>query len=280
MYPKWMHYILKYFDFWGFHTEFHSNGLHQKSTHFILCIRIVIGIIGEVAILKYIDRLQDDVLGTINDYIKLHAMQISYWAPIIESYTQRKQQQTFWKILREIDTKYCSRRTFELKNYIYKFILFPLMFILSNWRFSLFFYGDGSEYLVFRLTYTFMSITCQNRIFYNLFYMELIKSELKTINLDIKRMNRICSNEGNGLYEAFELKRLKWARQYHALIHHLCIRYNTVLGWSNTVSILIQFLYIFADTNWTYWKWFNEFDDLYIFGSSSIAFCDQKACSR
>lgn len=104
-----------------------------------------------------------------------------------------------------------------------------------------------------------------NRIFYYLFYLELIKYELRMIENEIKEVVRVYRNKrrrfANGkdvLFIKFEKKRFKWIREYFQSTYDLCHSFNHFLQISNVAAIPLMFQLIITDVIWLYWKLFNK----------------------
>lgn len=257
MYPKWMKYTLCYFDLWGFYTEFNSTPFYQKLKK-LFVIHMILGVAAEILFLMYTEEREKNILGTLNDAVKLQGFQIFYWVTIFESFTKRKKQQEFWTILQEIDRKHRSHRALRLNRYIFYSIFGAFMISLSHAAVIYECFTFRAKYAHFWILYIIIIVMFQNRIFYCLFYIEIIESELRTIYRDLEEMKSIIS-AGELLRMKFERNRLKWIREYNSLIYDLCHKVNSVMGWSNTVTTIFSFVLLLTDINWIYWKWYNEF---------------------
>lgn len=264
MYPKWMKLIFFYFDFWGFYSEFAK--WHQLCVHLIFIFYVIFGSIIIKLLPGYLILLGKDRLGTMNDLFKIVIALMVFWSSLIESYSKRKSLQQFWKIYEKIDTDYCTQCSRTPNAYIWIFILYiPMITII----YIFYYICDGwempTELICIWILFTILVLRIQNRIFYYLFYLEIIKSELKVIQREIKRMV-FSSRNNNRLREKFELKRFKWLREYYSNVYELGECVNDVFGWSNLIVILCLFHAILYYLNNLYWYWYNGKEALHMNG--------------
>lgn len=131
----------------------------------------------------------------------------------------------------------------------------------------------GPDYYHLWLSDIFLLSMYQHRIFYYLFYLDLLRNELKTIVNKVKKMVRSLKipkiYRKKKTFKKFEQNRLKWIREYYKLIYEMNECLNSVLGWSNLVTILFSFALILTDLNRYYWIWYNK-EHIFVFGNFSF----------
>ena len=126
--------------------------------------------------------------------------------------------------------------------------------------------NSGDTFLNFWFSYIFVLSVFQNRSFYYLFFVELIKYELHLI---WSELDEIMSNRHSGksksvwkekdFIKQFYRIRFKWIREFYQSIYDMNIALNTVFGWSNVVIILLSFHLMLGDINYVYWKFLNKY---------------------
>lgn len=190
MQQKWIVFILRYFDFWGCCTEFAIAKRNEKCYLLIFVLHLILILIAGWSIVIFLERPTIDVLGHINDTIKLGSILFVCLLAVIESFCKRNIQQRFWWIFRTIQRKFHSNRLFGLKCYIMKFSLFTLSSIIS----TLYYYLEVVALTKFDwtlcLVYDLVTKIYQNRILCYLFYLELIQSEwniMKQLSITTQR---------------------------------------------------------------------------------------------
>lgn len=266
MYPRWLNILLYYFDIWGLSTEFRVNQPYRRIIWFASIIHWVLGLIVTILLIVYLQRPVNDPLGTINDVIKHAGTLIVFWSTLIELKTKLSVRRNFWNIFNKIDSLFCSHRCFKLPDYLNK-----LRFCFSTFAIACLVYlqqiisNTGTQYVYFWFTHFTLITLYINRVFYYLFYLELIKYELRMIENEIKEVVRVYRNKrrrfANGkdvLFIKFENKRFKWIREYFQSSYDMCHVFNHALQISNVVAIPLPFLLIITDVIWLYWKLFNK----------------------
>lgn len=87
-----------------------------------------------------------------------------------------------------------------------------------------------------------LMLICRLRFFYYQFYVEVINFELSVIEKEAKKMFETSMNDFfGGINNPFELQRLKWIREYYAIIQKMSVFVNAIFGWSNVALILYCF---------------------------------------
>lgn len=271
MYPKWIFYFSRYFDLLGFCTGVSAkSSQHPKSVHFIFMFHIVQITILTVQAIEFLTRAGssgNNKLGTINDDLKNITTLLIYWSSIFELYLKRDTQKEFWRRFNEIDEHYCSHRRFFLRDFVFHTIFRNLIVaaVLTEYSvrvvFTKYFNVIFVEFWVVFIVLTMFSL---NRLFYYLFYIELILYELKMIEREVNEVVRVNRMKLKSRLEVhkftkFHRMRFEWIRQYYQLMWEMTLYVNEVFAWSNLPTILLPFQYILGDANWTIWRFHNSF---------------------
>lgn len=264
MYPKWLTYTLRYFDAWSCCTEFSSSRYYQIFIHFALCTHIVLGVGTAIKFTQYLNQHTNDILGTVNDTIKLNGFQLLLWTSIYESYSKRKHQRRFWKIFKEIDRNYCCHQRFRLYSHHIETGIYILLYFLMKISSSIESMYKNVYYDTFWYFYEFVCMIYQHRSFYFMFYLNLVEHELKIIKreteiLSFKSIEFSNAIKTNKHFKGFVLKRLEWVRNYYTLIHDMRGHLNDIFGRFNVLYIPFSFLLITTETNWLYWQLYNHY---------------------
>lgn len=271
----WMTITLRYFNFWGFCTEFNLLNRRRNGIPFILIFYSVFGIIATDSFLQHLKRWRYDTLGTVNDTVKLIGALLVYWSSIIESFSKRKIQQQFWEIYRSIETEYCTERTRIPWIFLWKFLTYiPIITIIYAFQYTDSFLDAPTDENSFWITYATIMTQNQNRAFYYLFYLEIIKFELTIIEQEVREVVQSIQVEiDNKIRRNFEVKRLKWIREYYLSVYELCECVNNVFGWSNVATVLYLFQVMLYHLNYIYWKWYNTDGVFYVQGLFVESIC-------
>lgn len=260
MYPMWMMFIFRYFDCWGFRSEFSTTSSSSSSYRLFIwfthIVHIIFGIITTWIQYKVLTKPSQDTLGVINLVLIYATYQISYWISIIESFAKRKEQCTFWKMFNKIDKDFCSQQSMKLNWYFGKFGLLLTIFNMSLVRYIIFLlYSKQYKELFAFMIVVFVFL---NRIFYYLLYLAFVDHELGIIERDAMQLSLSLKSKKSHRLKIFELDRFKWIRDYHQLVHKLSTTVNRSFALSNIISILLSFQIISCSINIIYWRWYNE----------------------
>lgn len=253
MFSMWIELLFTFFDFFGFHTE--TCGSNRKRSLKKFIIHIIWACTFTVFIISY--SMQSIVLTEAFAYSANYIVQningmFTYWAIIVESYIQRKNQRIFWRVYRKIDYYRKVDRTF-LRKYLMKFTQFFVFVTIIQIYFVLHFLSvNGYNFIFFRIGYFCFVAMYQCRAFYYLFFLELIKYELKRITSESKKMSIWSINIQNGYRIEKSMKNhIKHINQYYRLIYALSECINNIFGLSNLATILYCFHMPLTDFNWS-----------------------------
>lgn len=274
MIPECINFFMNVFDFSGFCTQQKSSRRYQRKILILFVLHIISAIVNTLIFINYVNRQAIDILGKTNDIIKLSCELSLYWLSILEMYSKRKIQKLFFENFRRIDIHFYDHRTFQLGSYRLKFLtqqiicLFTFLFYL---RIIILCY----DILDFWCSYAFIHTFIQYRVFYLLFYLELIKYELNRLLCFSKQMSELFlsnSNDSRNFNAEYSIH-LKWFREYYQIIHDVSLNMNEAFGWSNFLTIYCLFLVCLTDSNWFYWKWYNQNISIINYSLYCIAIC-------
>lgn len=265
MLPKWMIYILHYFDLCAFCTAIKSSQRYQKIVRLSFLSHVIIATISTLFIIRYLNRPISDILGTVNDIVKFGVGLSVYWSSILEMNLNCDAQKLFWMRFQKIHNQYCTHQSFLLRNYLIKCAIYSIAMFFIFFSYFWKIIACNVKFLYFFFSYLFVMVMYVNRAFYYLFYLEIIAYELGKIENEVKSIVRIIEFKRTSIFGIkyqmhgeFERKRLKWIREYYQLIYEIAMDLNNVYGWSNVETILYSFQLSLTEINWFYWKWYNN----------------------
>lgn len=261
MLPLQVSFILKMFDVWGFDTGLTTISKNRQICACIHFLHIAFAIL--LTMYKFyliIEMLA--LVGTlrmINELIQYSAALYLYWLLIFDSIVHRKRHHYFWKI-----HKYFCSQTMKFRRYLLKFFeFFPINIFLYTMVYATNSFPDSSSVFVF----LFIITICQFRIFYYLFCVEVVKCHLRRFENDVFRLkNRLNFGNKSQVFR-FELRRLKWIRNYFHSTHVMMEVLNDTFGWSQVAAVSFCFYSFATDLNWLY-----SCHDQFSFRQNAVAF--------
>lgn len=265
MFPKWIDLLLKFYDVCGFNTE--TSKKTSKASR-IFAVHSILAFTFSCFIL--IHAMCPVIVGNVLPYIVNELLQmmngiLTYWVIIIESYCQCETQRKFWKIYELIEKHQSRSKKSFLRIYLIKFVEFFGVITIVQIIFMQYYNEYVGNYIFFRIAYLFSQIIYQYRVFYFIFYLELVKYELQYIKTElkniaelidlnsvksVKRRTKWCDTTMKELSE----NSLKEINANFQLVYELTKCINQVFGWSNCAIILYCFHLPLTDTNWAIWE--------------------------
>lgn len=200
----------------------------------------------------------------------------TYWLIIMDSILHRKSHQHFWESFERIHDQFNCRINYNFRSYFIKFFEFfsvSISIVVIKGVIISFFDFD------IECAYAIIFKVVQLRIFYYLFCLEIVHSQLNAIENEVKSIERIrnrldnrhwyllCTAESDG-FHLFALWRLKRMREYVYCVHQMIDILNTMFGWSHVTAILFCFYLLLTDFNW-FFIHFNEFSYMYCIGNEA-----------
>lgn len=250
MFPKWIRILLKYFDLCGFYTETSRN--HQRTTFSILAVHIFMACFFTCSIILFMNQPNsntDTSLNLVNNSIQYVSAVTAYWAIILESYFQRGSQRQFWIIYDQISEQNFRQSVPDFRKYLIIFSEYLFVFSFIQMLLTQYFFVFVGNYIYFNVTYIIVVKMYQNRIFYYLFFLELVKHELESIQ---REMNGIVAISKCKNFRYLEQNCLKRIREHYKLVYEMVNCVNEVFGWSQFTTILFALYLPLTDLNWAY----------------------------
>lgn len=255
MFSKFIILLLKFFDFCGFHTETPFFG-SKNQTVYISLVHCVCAI--ALTYFVFAHSTEPIILGEVLPYLVNEILQImngmlTHWTIIIESYVQRDTQKQFWKIFRYIEQHHVKCKKSFLHTYKIKFIEFFSVVTIIQIIFTCYFTHYVGNYYFFRFAYLVSQIVYQYRVFYYLFYLDLIAFELNIIKKELK----MVASRTHGHYYPMESINSNLLKEVNAdcqRVFELIKCLNQIFGWSNFTTVLYCFHLPLTDSNWAVWE--------------------------
>lgn len=240
---KWIYYLFQFNELCGFH---HSAKNDRKTIEYFLfvvqiifmCIFTVNGILYVLAIANFLDTL-----GILNFAFFYVALLISHWIILIESHLKKFAQDRFWQIhghLNDVSNDFGQRNSMKRK-YLFKYALHICMFIVMLFLSS----RDKHTTASAVMTYYVLLFVCNNRLYYFLLYLELIKFELEQIK------NALVKNQRTDCHDEY-LRLLKLVQNDYQRVYELTSCMNMFFGWSQFTTIIISFYTLVTYFNFIY----------------------------
>lgn len=257
MLSKWDIFLLKCFDLCGFCSERYSFNFLPKSTLYKNLLHIIWALALTFFVLMYLrqPKILDYVLPySVNRVLQYTSGILTYWVVIVESSTKNKIQRKFWQIYEHINQCHTIHKRSVWSAYSVKLIEFFIVGTSIHIYFMYYFLSTRGNYFFFRLAYLYSVILNQYRVFYYLFYLDLIKFELNTIKIalqDIVLSNHFSASSTNqSVNRNVYVKRLQMIYKHYRYIYELSTCINHIFGWSKFATVLFCFQLPLGDGNW------------------------------
>lgn len=226
-------FIFEVFTLCGFQLELGSSSFRQKLSHFIFGLQLLLLVFSTFySVIVFVEKFSEESLIDIKElyYASQPLLALFVQCTIIfESCVQRTTQRKFWLLYQIINECYARRRSVASTSYLIKFFEYFLFYFLS---FAVYNTGMSLNKNCFRI----LMLICRLRFFYYQFYVEVINFELSVIEKEAKKMFETSMNDFfGGINNPFELQRLKWIREYYAIIQKMSV---FVMQFSGGQSLL------------------------------------------
>lgn len=275
MLSKSIRILLRYFDVWGFWTEYFNNPAWKYFLYSLYIIHVCIVAVSTFFIVYLtifpIFNYPDWFL--LNEILKNHSISFTYWSILFESFFQRDKQRQFWKLLRQTHT-YNSHRIL-LQMYLVKFVKHFVMIVFIEVILISRFHGTGPMFITFICVRVILLELYQSRLFHYLLYLEIIKSHIRILEHDVNSLWKV--NQRNYFRRGRRTKsqigicyfnKIRKTREQYQQIFDLVDCVNGIFGWSNFFTLLLAFQNAFASINWA----FQALSGFSWFGAGSIFF--------
>lgn len=243
MFSRRVSFIIHFFDFWGSFTEYSYSPRFQQVICIVFMLHICFAVFSTLFIGYVLFSIKSlKLLDKINEFVQYQYSLYSYYIFLIESYLHRQEQRSFWKIYEQIDDK----SGFKCHSYSRKLIEFFVVVFAAN---VICIYLTDVETNVW-IVYTILSVVNHVRLFYYIFYLELLKSELKFVEKQIREMIEL--SRFSYAYNQHRNRHFKDIRIRYSIICDLIDHLNEIFSLSNFSTMLYHFLYLFSILNYAY----------------------------
>lgn len=263
MLPKSIRYFLNFFDIFGFSSD-SSRLCSQRDRIFLIKLvhAIIIVLIGTCTFEHFLEfRSFYGVITATNQFMLYFFALFTYCLIIFDASIHQQSHTSFWTDVQLIGKDISCQSKFTLWTYTMKFIEFmSISFAITLTLFLTYDYGHIFVIIAHIILIRMLHI----RAFYYLFCVEVIHFQLKSIRNELQsNQNKSIACNYNCLHSnqtrvCYDLKRLKWARQYYYRIFELIVSCNQIFGWSHFGVIFCCFYLLLTDIDWTYIVYISE----------------------
>lgn len=230
-----------------------STGWHGKLMnslffvcHVVLCIWCSFGLLKTFAE----KQSQMEFLDALNFFLYNIANDLTYWLIIYDSYQNHIDHCAFWEIFKKIDMEFFSQSNIGCRVYIMAFS----SILIGDWIKLVFSLIPETEtnYGGRIMHFLLLSVTDQRAFFY-LLYLKLIKFQLKNIKTELMTLQTQTDVDD---------QKLKWIREYYNYVYQMSLHVNSLFGWSNLALILLNFYTSVTFLNFIYRQILGKFNNL------------------
>lgn len=246
---------------WGFWTEFTKDAVWKSFIRCFYIIHVIIVAASTFLIVHLtISQHQYPEWFLVNETVKQYALSLTYWSILLESFFGRETQQKFWKLFRQIQAY--NQQQISLKMYLFKFIKHIVENAIMQAMLINHYHTNSMMFLVFVTVRVTLFALYQNRLFYYLFHLEIIKSSIQILENDVKtlwkanqRMYAFSERKRQFRIKNCYFDKIRQIRQQYQLIYDAvdCLN-NCLFGFS---TIFFAFYNVFTLVNWAIQS-FNE----------------------
>lgn len=257
MFPKWIFCIFIMFSLCGFYPQLSTKTVIQKISDLIFIVHVSFFVLYTTysvftmnfTLLHFSQGIDSmSFLETLNEFVPSFFTSITFCIIICESYFLRNNQRKFWQLFRYINKHYTSHTSVLYRCYSLKLLEYfcycsiSVFYIIIVLGVSPIERGVLQGFVI--IAQVLLLFICQVRPFYYLFYVELVKFELKIIENRTKHIHKSCQTEifWKVCNQNHRISRFTWIRQYYQMIYKLNELMNMNFGW----SIFAAFLYCFC----------------------------------
>lgn len=257
MFSKFIILLLKYFDLFGFCTE-HAVLLHNKKSrnrHSIIAFIVhIIGVVSQCTILCYYIKHPIVKFGRIdstNDAIKFVGAVLVYSSVIVESIMRRQSQQKIWQIYKKMKQLHGLQNEIQFKTFrhlLFKcFIYFAFSFSSGPRMIQHIETVSKIDQAHFWICLLLFNLFYETRILYYIFFIELLRGELKSIEGQVQEINK-----SNCHIDQWILK-LRMIQRHYELLQSMVYYLNDVFGVSHFFIAMFGILQIVCEFNYMCW---------------------------
>lgn len=250
MNPNWIVFILKYYSIFGFYNKSCAK-FHEKCVNSLILF-VHVGLCSWcslTAMTSFVEEIQlMEFLDALNFLLYYLTSAATYCLIIVDSYANRNNQRSFWKLFAQIDGKYCHQ--FNKWSYLSGLITLSI----GNTAMSIIAFAyertTGSDTKI--MNCIFLNVF-DHRIFFYLLHMEAITFQLQKINAVLKNisLNKHLDIRRPAINSLTKLQ-CKWIRTNYRYVHEMTNHMNSMFGWSNLALTLLSFLSSITFLNFIY----------------------------
>lgn len=241
--------VLIVFGFCGFQPELKTSFLYRKLSLLVFTVHVMISSVFTFCLFKFTFwiwvNMFSSKLHMVNEFGQFYVVLLNYWVIIIESFCQQKNQRQLWQVFRNNHKYSCLK----MKSFFLKFLTYITIYtILTGYILINLQLNVHLGILIVSILGLLLEVS-RMRIFFYIFYLELMKIELKTIeNVLIPEFKSkvFISNRRNVINQS------RWIQKYYQSIYKLNVCINSIFGWSNLSTILFSFEAILVSINTIY----------------------------
>lgn len=259
MLSEWDIFLLKCFDICGFFPVIHTFCSVRSIFKYLL--HILWAIILTISMTTYLKQPEviDDVLPyTVNIVIQYTCILFTYWVIIIESSTKCEIQQQFWQIYECMNHRRRAQKPSHFSVYSIKLMEFFIVIVPVQVCFLIFWMIFVGNFFFFRLAYLYSITVNQCRVFNYLFYVNVVKCELDSMENDLQDITELINSpiiqpvrSTDQTIDFIDTKnRLNGIYGYYQQIYELSDYINRIFEWSHFITVLFCFQLLLSDGNW------------------------------
>lgn len=122
---------------------------------------------------------------TMSESLQYFSALYTYWLIIFDSFYHRQTNQCFWDLYQQLHSHFHGHTKWNLRAYLLKLIE---LFAATSVVFIAFIIINNFYNLKIASVYAFLIKICQFRVFYYMFCLEVIRSQLLVIESEIRAM--------------------------------------------------------------------------------------------
>lgn len=241
MLPKKLRILLIFFDVFGFNSGSSNLSRRYKITNSICILHVLLVVIFTLYKIRLILKLHSTLplIDLINSVFQYSVLLYFYWFIVVDSIFYKREHRIFWEIFQKISKTYSNQCNLNLGHFILKFVVY--VFTTAWCLIAVTVLVDKMyEFVYF---YVILMKICEVRVFYYIFCLEVLNSQMEKINRKLnenKNKNRFWLNS----------KRFQEIRQYYSCVYEMTNCLNKVFGLSQAAGISFCFYMVLTDFNW------------------------------
>lgn len=254
MLPSRIVHILNFFDVCGYCTGSSALAEHKKLQLIIFAIHLASVLVLTFYQFQTFTDLYPAIgfLETLNEMVQYSIELYTYCLILWDSFLYRKQHIRFWRAFQKINAHLKTNDPFY-NGYVCKFIEY---FLVTNILYVSIFLVEGFPLMSPVFIFLVLILVCQLRVFYYLFCVEAINSQLNVIE-------HIATGKA--------VSQIKCINEYYDCVTEMFELLSDIFGFSQVAVVLFCFYFLLTDLNWLY-ACYDRFSPVQICGRYFISF--------